>query len=560
MATILDDRSKAVPASARTRLNNIWTECNADREARAKARLEPPLVRLWDGDWKILGRIVHELEGAARWKLNDTGDAVLVLPITHRLVPDLINPLGVSKSNVHLTVDKDGARWGGRMNTARLIKTEKGERYLELVFLHDYEELKRIYCWSNPLTPAALQFPRQFILAGPSAWVLKTTLMLNLIRLEGNLWALPDDPLDWRQWGVALNSSQWNIVVKPGPFITDSTPWTLVSSRFKSWHDLAEGVLTDTQLSVECRRYLDGDPEPWPGYRPRNGQLIVDVVDKSGWWSELGTSFFGSVVLGFVRTVQNLVKDTVDTQSTVVDTPLDTPQYEEKHWLGTVPSAPYVLYRDGAITGVQAASFTCTQAGAVQMLTGGKSAYGVNEMLSAGIQTVGNLLGSFVFPSAGTIADTLLRPLYTDTLLAWQSIKSTRRATALGWSHYHEYFADGADQGYTLSALLALRKAFWDTRQKVSHTLNIRDGAPWYVGDQGKGHFFIGDRIGATIVGLPEELIVVEQVTELEYGWSRTERGWTVTSGDAYSDMSGTEKIVKKASHIAALVHDLVVA
>lgn len=558
MSLVLDDRTLGLDAETHAMLEAIWDEGQQTRERRITSRRTPPLTRLWDGEWSLIAQVAGELDGAMRWKLNDTGEATITLPASHRLTPSLIDPLGISKKNIHLTVDKDGARWGGRLSKSRLLKNRDGSRLVELIFLHDYEELKWIYCWPNPFLPAAIQFPRAFTLAGPTAWTLKTTLMVNLLRLEGNLWALPDDPLDWGQWDNALHPEEWNMMVKPGGLLGDPTPWTVVSSRMKTWHDLAAKKLSDAQLSVECRRYLDGDPEPWPGYRPRNGQLIIDIVDKSGWWNDGGTSFFGDIWRGMVRTVQSLAGNSIDTDITIIDEPIEVTEYQEPNWLGTIPTAPYVIFRDGAISGVEAASFECSPPTAVQMLTGGHSAYGVNEGISAAIQMVGNTLGSFVLvPTAGTIADTFLQPLYEDTIAAWMSIKSIIRANELGWSHYQEYFAAGADRAYTLSSLLALRQAFWETRQKISHKLEIRDGAPWLVGDQGQGHFFLGDRIGATVKHLPDGLVIVEQVTELEYSWSRESRGWNVVCGDQASQQSNAEKIVANVQEVKSAIHDL---
>ena len=102
-------------------------------------------------------------------------------------------------------------------------------------------------------------------------------LIMNLVRLNASLWHLPNDPLDIKSWGGnRFDMDRWGIVVKPGSIAQDSSPWTIVSSRFKFWHDMAESTLGDAQLMVECRRYLDGDPEPWPGANLRNGALVIE--------------------------------------------------------------------------------------------------------------------------------------------------------------------------------------------------------------------------------------------------------------------------------------------
>ncbi|NKS02514.1 hypothetical protein GS528_16080 [Rhodococcus hoagii] len=64
-------------------------------------------------------------------------------------------------------------------------------------------------------------------------------------------------------------------------------------------------------------------------------------------------------------------------------------------------------------------------------------------------------------------------------------------------SHFslYEMWVDGADQAYTLSATLVLREAVRATETKYSADMEIIDGAPWYVGAKGYGHFDLGNRI-----------------------------------------------------------------
>ena len=67
------------------RLQSIWDVCDAQRRKRADARRTPPLVRLWDGNWELQGIVHGELNGKFTWKLNDTGDGVIQLPVHHWL-------------------------------------------------------------------------------------------------------------------------------------------------------------------------------------------------------------------------------------------------------------------------------------------------------------------------------------------------------------------------------------------------------------------------------------------------------------------------------------------
>lgn len=552
-------RNGSATAATEALGKSIWTQGDAARQARIDARKEKALIRLWDGDWQYIGTVNDPIQASFQWKLNDTGAGHVSIPVDSWLGEKMVNQRSRSRDkNVHVTMDKDGARWSGRLRAMTISKSQAGQE-ISLEFLHDYEEVKHILVWPNPYLPAAVQFPRSFTMVGPAIWALKMTLYLNVWRLAGSAWALPDDPLDLWQWTDTVNSSIRPIHVTPNtPFLNDSSPWAVVSARMKTWHDVAAPILADSQLSVVCRRYLTGDPEPWEGANLRHGALYIDIEDKSGYWGDDGTATFGDVWKGMVRTVQKVTND-VDVNKTEIALPASVPEYSWTDFLSTVPSAPYVIYHEGPLTGIDSSDLTWEPATDVQVVTGGHSAPGVNELFSMAISLAGSMIGNVlsVIWDVGTILDTFLKPLYEDTVLAWVSIKSIDRPLEAGWSHYYEHFADGADRAYTLSSVVALRQGFWETREKVSHTLNIRDGAPWFVGENGKGHFFVGDRIGAAIVGVGDGNVVVEQVTEATYSVSRSSIGWTIVCGDTSSQKSPLETILARTNRALEAVHDL---
>lgn len=518
------------------RLDAIHDAALAARADRARRRREPPLVRLWEPTGiglELRGQVRGEYEASFRFKLNDTGEGTLRLPGDHHLAQWLSRWWERGKRNVVVTVDKDGARWSGMMEECATDQAEDGSRIVTVTFLSDYEQLKHLPVWANPLTPAGLQFPKTFQLVGPAAYILKVTLFLNLFRQFGSLWQLPDDPLDPATWVTGLDYKRWPILVKPRSVFLDATPIRYLHSRFTQWHDLAAPLLEDCRLMVEVRRWLVGDPQPWPGAGlHRNGQIIIDIVDKSGWWEQTATG--GTIAHGLVRTGLEVADNLVDETRFALERPADAPEYAVSGFLGVAPKQPWVVYRTNQpYNTAVSTSYSYRPATVGQVTVGGQSAPGVNETMSAVTKLIFNLMGSFILqPGLGSVVDTALAPLYQDTLLAFMSLKSPLRTRQLGWGHYMENFAAGGDQAYTLSSLLAMRKGFVDTREEVSHEVQIADGSPYLIGDRGGGHFFLGDRIGVEMPGSRDGRVDVAQVTELDLAWSAEQpHEWAATIG-----------------------------
>jgi hypothetical protein len=138
----------------------------------------------------------------------------------------------------------------------------------------------------------------------------------------------------------------------------------------------------------------------------------------------------------------------------------------------------------------------------------------------------GDLIAAAIFiPPIGGMVDAILKPLYTDVILAFMKWKDIGRAQDLGFSHYHETFGQGGDRAYTLSALIALRTGMWLTREQTSHTVVVADGTEnLRIGQQGHGNAYIGTRIGTSVRdwGTPGK-VYVDRITDLTLGWSRTE-------------------------------------
>lgn len=573
--------------------------------------------------------------------------------------------------------------------------------------------LKWIQIWSNPWLPAAFQAPRAFLLAGPVSWILKTALLANLAREHNPAITWPDDPLDLENWlGGWIDTRNWHMAVNPNSFMADlesGVVWGVLTSRWATWHDMAHVMLEDAELSVRCDRWLDGDPEPWPGYRPRNGQLIIDIVDKSGVY--VGTSHGGSIFSGLERTVVEFSDDFIDsTISLAEDT--ETPQdYFLPGNKYTDKALPYVVFREGETSPIQTSQWINSPAKGVQVNVGGHSMPGVNECLagdtlidgpdgpqridalaasgepfrvwsltpegyrvaatasfafrkgyaelftytmddgrsitvtkdhrfltpagftragalqagneisvvdwaqdpsdeparkvadtdyigvdtptrvitgiepagwdyfydmtvpgwenysaagiwnhntiSATVQAVGDIVGNIaMIGGLGGSLDTMLKPMYEDTVLAWMSVKSSQRAENAGWERLFEYFQQGAQQAYTVAALIVLRAGFWATKTTTSWKVQVADGMPYLIGDRGKGHFFLDDRVGLVLKGDTE--IHMDRCRKLDLAWDeQSPPEWAITIGDDRVLQDPAQRAFGKIEQLVAGLRDL---
>src|SRR5690606_36626669 len=150
---------------------------------------------------------------------------------------------------------------------------------------------------------------------------------------------------------------------------------------------------------------------------------------------------------------------------------------------------------------IQSSGFTYEPATDVQVVVGGHSMPGVNEIISSAIQLAGDLASStFIGPNEnlGQVADTLLAPLYTDTILAWMRFRSCYRAGELGWSRYVDVVPGRAERGNAVSRPRAIRSGWVARREKSGHRVKIADGARYVIGDNGRGYCCIADRIATT--------------------------------------------------------------
>jgi len=412
--------------------------------------------------------------------------------------------------------------------------------------------------WSNPFLPAAFQFPRAFLIAGPTDWALKMCLFLQIFREHNPIITWPDDPLHLSSWFTDLDMTQWHMVIKPKSFLdcmASGVIWSIPISRWANWHDMAHQPLEDAEMSVTCTRYLNGDPPPWDGANLRHGALVIDIIDKSGVY--VGTSHGGTIFDGLARTAVQFGEDFIDSTQVVITDTSVPPEYYQGQTKLTMKQLPYVVFREGHTSPIQTSAWINSPAKGIQVNCGGHSMPGVNETISATIQAGFDMLGSLFFVSSlGATVDTMLKPLYEDTVLAWWSVKNGSRATNSGWERLFEYFQQGANKAYTIASLMVLRAGFWATKTTVSWKVKVSDGLPFMVGDRGLGHFFLDDRVGLVLEG--DTQIHMDRARKLELVWSEdgyTE--WDITVGDERIFEDPAQRAWGKIEQLIAGLRDL---
>ena len=563
------------------------------RESRIDRVSRPARIRLYDGDWKFRGTLVQRLDGDLQLKENDTGTITAETPIARsKLTPftgdDIddfdrwaqemedhrstylahwaIDQDARATSNIHVIVEKDGARIGGRADpktgvTLKQSKTE-GDRVI-LTFQDDIQELKHVHMAAAPFEPVSLiQQPKmQFLIIQTDVGGL-LTLGMNVLRNQGTNFNMNLNLLDPTNWGGGL-WAQAQIV--PMPKTSSVAPFTIITGQIKqSWWDVMAPILEDAEQMIVTRRFLDGDPEPFPGAGTnwRQGTLFVDIVDKSGW--RTGTSLGGNLATGLARTVANVTSNYVeDSYDLLTGEPVDVEGYKLPGILSTQPPRPFAIYRDGDVTGLDGLELSRGAGGPVRITAGGQSMPGVNELAEAVIGYAGDVLGDNIniggygVGSLGNILNAFLMPIIRNSILAHMSVPLLGRAAKQGWGHSLETAATGVTQAYTPAAIMDLRRRRRETDPDIAWTFEVSNAAPFLIGDNGYGHWWLGDRGGVTSRYLGAR-VFVSRCRELSLPLGGDVAPvWKAKFGDLRAQQDALEKLIGLASTAMSALNEI---
>lgn len=547
----------------------IW-QATLDREREyERIRNEEMVVRLHDGDYNLKHVITDFYSTDFNPIENDTGTHEIVLPWEDPAAQWAFREeqriAAGEKQVINVTCDYAGGRFSGRLAELVVDTDEYNRQKVTMTFEDDYETLKFYDVWSNPFLPAAFQAPRVFILPGPLRWVLKTTLFLQVMREQANLYTLADDPMNFAAWLGGFDMKNWMVLVKPTSLFEDlaaGSIWGVAASRWKNFHDMAKPMVEDAEYSWKLRRFLTGDVVPqWcidAGFTPRNGALIVDLEDNSGTY--VGTSHGGSLFDGLFRTIADFTEDFLESTSVALTDDSIPDSYLQNGPFSrfTRKERPFVVYTPD-MPSVKSMKYVYKPAKGVQINCGGHSMPGVNEAISAGIQALFDIIGNqLMVGSIGGSVDTLLKPFYEDTVLAWMSVKLFARASKQGSSRLFEYFQSGGDKAYTITSMMVLRTGAWATKTVRQDTIEITDGGPWIIGDRGVGHAWLSTRVGGLVPGDTRRQIYMDRIRALKLHQERGQRPrFELTIGDNTADEDPATAAWNRIENLLGEVHSL---
>lgn len=541
--------------------------CKATYEdTDARARLlrqrtrQAPLIRLHDGNMQL--QHVVRAENSQEWEDVDNDSAPGVLKLDFELPEaqwlwDLKGRRDRGETiNLFVTVDHVGRRWSGPLVDATVETNELGHTELTANFVSDYEQLKWRNLWANPALPAGFQFPKVFILAGPTPWVGLTGLYLNLKRAHGGNTVWFDDPMaDEARYG----QNNWPIVVVPRTFnecMQQGYVWSVLASRFKNWHEGMEMALRDGELSVQWRRWLTGDPPPWEGANIRHGALVVDIVDKSGVLE--GTANGGTIFDGLTRFIRDFVNDFFENEDSAITGIPESADYMKPGYLSTDPRLPFVFFGPRH-PGMKKQKSTWTPAKGLELTVGGHSMPMVNEIIEAGIQAAGDLTAMIPgVPPIGGALSAILKPLFEDVVLAWMSVRLIRRMQASGDFALYERVLDAGARAWTLSTLMVIRTGMVESQTDFSCEMEIIDSAPYVIGAPGFGHFDKGDRVLSQAVGDKTRRVQVQRVKKLTLKSSDGEAPhYDIALGEQYKRGDPIQRIIDAISRTSSVLQEV---
>ena len=510
-----------------------------------------PLIRLWDKDMQLIGRITGER--AVDWQelMYSAGAGSVKILRSNWLADFLIKDVRADE-DLHITIDPRPTkrswetRWAGKVTAAHVKRTAEGTHEVELELISVWEHWRHIAFAANPVLPPEFQLPKVYMIAANCRTAVATTGVINLMRqynpalailtnlfnpghwltpvmdpalpLENSDGSLPTmgnfNPLDWPvQMGfvnVALDQSRFSFVV----------------SRWSMADVATEPILKDAGCFMRAVMFLEEDATtPHRELadlvgerlaRPTRNAVVFIPMNKSGVTGPTGTLIDG---------ILNLVGATADDMLTEIIFPIDNdldgitdPLFRK--WLGVAPAKPKVIFRDGEFSGIIESDRIQYKAKARTILTGGKSPGWLNQAQTFGIryglskiaEAITSLPGAPAQMPGSEGIENVYQGQLDDTAFAFQKWTDPKRVFTMGSHALLEHMENGSGTAWTVSGGVTLRIGQWKTRPHTACKVSVVNGFPWFVYDD----FELGDRVAFELA----DVLFTDQVSGIKWSYS----------------------------------------
>jgi hypothetical protein len=370
-----------------------------------------------------------------------------------------------------------------------------------------------------------------------------------------------------------FNPLSWPIQVAFVNPLLDQSRWTAIGATWTDWHASTVDMLKDCGVVMRAYTFLKDEDTDSPNPELANlitgtEQATIDILDALGLSSadQLVEALGDAEVEAFTMPTRNCVVFSLEDMSgqagptgTAIDGLLnligvtfddlftsvlinaDTGQTLDgepvidvinptapiaEDLLGVAPQPPTVIWRESTFDRVINKQHTLYKAPPLTMMTGGRSPSIVNQAQTFGIQfglsqiqtviAAGGGLGGVAVeggPPIGAGLFSLYQGQLDNVLLAWERITDPTRAVWTGDLAYQEHFERGTQVAYTLSSILSLRQADFNTRAYYGFQAQILSGFPWVLDVDVR----LGERAGWEFDGV----IYVDQITAIKRTWDR---------------------------------------
>ncbi|EME14813.1 Gp37-like protein [Rhodococcus triatomae] len=503
-------------------LSDLSAKIDARRRSEEELRDAPDRIVVCDKEWNYVSDVESWIEYDVAVEVNDTEEGWFSIPGDHPLADWLVHGTGLEE-DLHFYIETAaGMRLGYKVDeVTREYDAVEGYETVSVRGLHDFEHTKHILFQPNTIAPLELQVPKSDLQAGRSKGVVRSYFFRNLARMQQPGWLFGFNLWGASNWQSNMIPDQWQVIMAPqiGP---DTSEWTILSARMDYGWDFVRRTLDDAGLQITAKRWLPGDPQPFPTHTTLSKPtLVLDVVERSFLSGSTGTIL--DPILDLIRVI---APDGTSETITIAD-PNSGPQPPEGI------HAPVVIWRASQHQGLAGSRMVVHKANRHTVVIGGKSPQWVNSsiklLLNSALGWIGTLIG---LPGLGL---GLFDKAVEDVVLAWQRFTSWTRKSSMGSHAYKEDFAPG--DAWTISGLQAGRVGLFEGRGYVSFSASVVDYSPYVVGRDVN----LGDRCGFEIGGR----IWLSHIVKLRRRASReVPAEWLITVGDSRDDeLAGTKAL-----------------